>query len=186
MLIVVFIIDLIGIYFYYLKKNNSYFSDIQLLIETLTLYYYFFRIFSTKFVKIFISLLAIFFTTTWMISGISIGLKKTFDICANIQNVSILALTLYYFYEQVIKINTIFIYKEHRFWIVAAYFIYFSGIFFLFIYIPSLSQDDLIIYYSLNYVFIIIRSALLSIAMFVKPALNNFHNPYNVSPKNYS
>lgn len=66
-------------------------------------------------------------------------------------------------------INSVFIYAEAIFWVVTAYFIYFSGTFFLYLYIPTLTQNDQKTYYDiLNSIFTIVRTALLSIAIFIK------------------
>ncbi|WP_026260111.1 hypothetical protein [Segetibacter koreensis] len=85
---------------------------------------------------------------------------------------TILALIIYYYYEQIIIINSAFIYAEATFWIVTAYFIYIAGTFFLYLYMPSLNNAEQEQYYVLNYIFTIIRTLLICVALFVKPGSN--------------
>ena len=171
--------------YYYLHQNNSYLLNIQVLIETFLLYFYFYQILSNKVIRKFVSFCSIIFAVIWIISLSTKGIRINFDLNSNLQNISILILTLLYYYEQVVKINTPFIYKEPRFWIVSAYFIYFSGIFFLFIYIPTLTAKDLESNYQITYIFTFIRSILLSIAMIIKPMKDNFRNNFSVTQKNF-
>ena len=143
------------------------------------------KILFLKFLKKILFYTGIVFVGCWFYSLLSIGINNAYyDFCSNFENISMFLLALVYFYEQVISINTPFIYKEPYFWIVSAYFIYFAGVFFLFLYIPYLTNVEVGHYYWLNYVFTIIRSFLLSIAMISKPDNNNFNTSFNVSPKN--
>ena len=168
-----------------LKVANYFISNLLLLIEVLSLLYFFSKILLLKFIKKILFYTGIVFLGYWIYSLFSIGINTAYyDYCSNFENIAMLLLALLYFYEQVISINTPFIYKEPYFWIVSAYFIYFAGVFFLFLYIPYLTNVEVGHYYWLNSVFTIIRSFLLSIAMISKPDNNNFNTSFNVSPKN--
>ncbi len=183
---IVFINDIAGIaYIFHFKRDNAPLLNLQLLFETLLLSYFFFRVFSNNILKKVLSFFTILFVLTWIYFIYSFGIKKNLDFVSNFQNILILITTLLYFYDQVIKINTPFIYKEPRFWIVSAYFIYFSGIFFLFIYIPTLPAKDLESNYQITYIFTFIRSLLLSVAMILKPMKDNFNNNFSVRQKNF-
>jgi len=72
---------------------------------------------------------------------------------------------IYFYYEEIFLLNKPFIYLNPNFWIVSAYFLNASGTFFLLLYIPDLNATGQLKYYALNYMFLIIRSILLSIAM---------------------
>lgn len=187
LLVFVFLIDAYSvIQLLFLKQANFILNNTLLFFETLTLYFIFSKILLNNLVKKIIYTLAILFSLGWVVSFAYIRLHAYFDFCSNFENISILLLALYYYYEQVVSISTPFIYKEPYFWIVSAYFIYSAGVFFLFLYIPSLSIDESGKFYWLNYVFTIIRSLLLSIAMFSKPVKNTFNTGFNVRPKNFS
>jgi len=89
--------------------------------------------------------------------------------CINFENISILSFSIYYYYTVTIKKNISYIYEETKFWIVTAYFLNSAGTFFLYLYISSLNRDDIEKYYTLNYVFTIIRTIVLSVALLMKP-----------------
>lgn len=169
----------------FFKVDNYFLNNLLQFVETLALFYFFSKILLLKFIKKILFYTGILFVGYWIYSLFSIGINTAYyDYCSNFENIAMLLLALLYFYEQVISINTPFIYKEPYFWIVSAYFIYFAGVFFLFLYIPHLTNVEVGHYYWLNYVFTIIRSFLLSIAMISKPDNNNFNTSFNVSPKN--
>ena len=106
----------------------------------------------------------------WALSFLKFGKRSYFYGCINFENLTVLAFALFYYFEQIVLINSIFIYAESTFWVVTAYFIYFSGTFFLYLYIPTLNENDQKTYYDiLNSIFTIIRTALLSVAIFIKP-----------------
>lgn len=157
---------------YYKHKSNFLFYNILLLIETLSLYYFFSLIIKAHFLKKILFFLSIIFTVFWTFSLLKFGDKSYFSGCINFENISLLALAIYYYYEEIIIINSAFIYAELTFWIVTAYFIYMAGTFFLYLYIPSLNVLEQEKYYVLNYIFTIIRTILLSVAIFMKPGFS--------------
>jgi hypothetical protein len=112
--------------------------------------------------------MTLFFVIYWGFEFITKGRHDFLDACTTVENISFLALALYYYYEQVIKASSPLVYQEPRFWVVTAYLIFIAGTFFLFLYIPSLHRGEELKYYVLNYVFLIIRTVFLSIAMFMK------------------
>lgn len=172
LLIISFSNDLYGLF---LLKNNSknYISfNIFILVETLLLDIYFFKILFFKLLKKIIFTTCIIFLLFWLFKFVIDGKKTFLYSCASLENITILAFAIFFYYEQIVKVNLAFIYKEVRFWIVSAYFIYIAGTFFLLLYFPSLNLIDLRNFYILNYIFIIIRTVLLSIAM----CMNNDSN----------
>jgi ABC-type dipeptide/oligopeptide/nickel transport system permease component len=100
------------------------------------------------------------------------------EITFNSINVAILAImvivwSILFFYEQLTKPadgNQLFLYSSPSFWIVTAYFIYFAGTFFLFIYSQGKnikSDTEFENQYNLIHgVFVLIKNILLSMAMF--------------------
>lgn len=159
--------------------------NFAVLVESLLLYLYFYLVFTTKIFKRLVLLTAFVFISCWLLLFFTKGLRGYYDLCTNIENISILIFIALFLYQQVIVINTPFINKDPNFWIVSAYFIYFSGIFFMYVYLDTLKPDEKANYYALEYVFIIFRSVLLSIAMIVNSSKDTFNNSFNVRQKNF-
>lgn len=169
MLVFIFFLDVYGLYRLSYGLPNFVSFNINILIETFLLCIFFYRIFINPLVKKVLSIVLCFFVVFWLSQFLQNGLKEFLFSCANIENISILILALYYYYEQIIKANFLFFYIEKRFWIVSAYFVYVAGIFFLLIYLPtSTTNEEQLKFYVLNYVFVIIRTILLCIAMVIK------------------
>lgn len=168
-----FINDFYALYLlYYQHRSNFLFYNIYQLTETFLLYYFFYLIIKNAFVKKVILFLSIPYIILWLLSLLKFGDNSYFSSCTNFENITVLGLIIYYYYEQIIIINTAFIYAESTFWIVTAFFIYIAGIFFLFLYIPSLNLPENEKYYVLTYIFTIIRTVLLCVAIFIKPGFS--------------
>lgn len=162
--------DSYSLYLFYNKKSNFLFFNVYLLIETITLYYFFSLVIHSSVFKKVLLLLSIFFTVFWVFSLIKFSNQSFFYYCINFENISILAIAVFYYYEQIIIINSAFIYAESVFWIVTAYFIYIAGTFFLYLYIPAFDSAEQKDYYDiLNAIFTIIRTMLLCVAILLKP-----------------
>jgi len=167
-----FINDFYALYLMYRHRSNFLFYNIYLLAETLLLYYFFSIIMKSFFVKRIILLLSVLYTILWLYSFFKFGNTSYYSSCINFENITVLGLAICYYYEQIIIINSAFIYAEAIFWIVTAFFIYIAGTFFLFLYISSLNLPEQGKYYVLTYIFTIIRTILLSIAIFIKPGFS--------------
>ena len=174
-----FIIDVHALYLmYYEHRNNFFFYNVLLLIETILLYYFFHQVLKSLFLKKLLIFLGCIFIVFWTFSFFKFGSKSYFSACINFENLSIFVLALFFYYEQIIVINSLFIYAESIFWVVTAYFIYSASTLFLFLYIPSLDSPDQEKYYLLNYIFIIMRTLLLSISIFMKPGLSRIERNF--------
>jgi hypothetical protein len=162
------IVDLYGIYALWAHKPNSYSFNLYMLIETTCLCIFFRKIIANKVVKTlliaFISLFAIF----WFIEILIYTPKEFLWICVTVENILIMVAAIYYYYEQIFVLNKAFIYRNTRFWLVAAFFVNAAGTFFLLLYISSLKPSVRENYYAINYLFTIIRSILLCIAFYRK------------------
>lgn len=142
--------------------------NVGILFEAVSIYCFFYLIIFNNFVKKSLLIIIFFFVVSWLFKFIKQGSGVFLYNSVTIENISILLLALYYYYEQIIKASPAYIYIEPRFWIVSAYLVYIAGTFFLLLYIPSLNTKDQLKYYVLNYVFVIIRTILLCVAMFMK------------------
>lgn len=168
LLIINLLLDIYGLYTLTNKAANFVSFNIYTLIETAFLYIFFYRIFirdlAKKTVLFVFSIFFIFWLSLFIKYGSSIFLLN----CAALEYTTILAFAINYYYEQLVKANSSYVYLKPRFWIVSAYLVYVAGTFFLLLYIPLLPYEQQLKYYVLNYVFVIIRTILLSIAMFMK------------------
>jgi len=161
-------------------KSNYISFNTYLLIETICLYVFYQKIVFGKLVKKILSVVIILLVLFWINGFIKAGQNEFLYYSVTFENIFILVFAIYYYYEQVIILNKSYIYTKIRFWIVTAFFVNAAGTFFLLLYIPSLNNEDQQRYYLLNYLFVIIRTVLLSIAMFgksedlIKKGVNQF------------
>ena len=170
-------VDVFSIYLASHKKANFVPYNWFVLIETLLLYYFFNKTLLLTFTKRIVYFFSFCFPIIWFAYYRKLGTIGYVDTAVTYENISIIILTIFYFYEQINKAQSSVVYNQPSFWIVAAYLIYSAGTFFLFIYIDSLHRNDQQKYYVLNYLLLIFKFILLSIAMLMKnepPARKNF------------
>ncbi len=163
-----FLCDLLSLYLQWQHKENFVIYNLLILIEGVSLGIFFYQILSAKLIKRLLLVIGFGFISYWLYNFFSVATGGYIESGVTIENICILAFAIYYYYEQIIKLNTTFIYSQPRFWVVSAYLIYIAGTFFLLLYLPSFSSKDQEKYYVLNYVFVIIRTILLSFAMVMK------------------
>ena len=106
------------------------------------------------------------------------------SIIAGVECVLIIAMCIYYFFDQLKDTTTLLIYSSINFWIVIAFLIYLSGTFFLYIYADTMINDKAFIqqYIIINSSFNILKSILLGVAMLMKPEKEN-HIESNLFPE---
>ncbi len=100
---------------------------------------------------------------------ISAGLQ--FDsIAIGIESIIVLMLCSAYFFSQIKNSNNLLIYSTFNFWVVVAFFIYFSGTFFLYLMTDKLrvSVSFQKMYFVINISFNILKNILLCVAMMMK------------------
>lgn len=149
-------------------RANFFAYNLNVLLETLLLYLFFWLVLKSRPIKIILAIVAYFFAAWWVYILIKFGSPAYYDAHVTFENISVLGLIILYYYEQIIVLNVSFIYSQPRFWIVTAYFIFIAGTFFLLLYIPTLNKEEQASDYSVNYLFIIVRAVLLSIGMYIK------------------
>jgi hypothetical protein len=132
------------------------------------LYYFFSKSLNSKLIKKVLLALAIIYVVRWIRQYIIFGNAGYYTDLQAIEAITVILLSIYYFYEQIRNIDQLFIYAQPKFWVVSAYFIFFAGTFFLLLYISTLSNEEQKTYYYLNYIFMIVRTILLSIGMLMK------------------
>lgn len=89
------------------------------------------------------------------------------SILVGVESVLIIAMCIYYFFDQLKEPNTFLIYSSIHFWVIISFLIFLSGTFFLYIYADSMMDDKAFRkqYVLINSSFIILKSILLGIAM---------------------
>ena len=169
LLVIGFLADVYSQYLSIKGKPNFIVYNLFILFETLLLLVYYFHLLSSKVYRTVIIILSTVFTLVFIYEYIkSNGSKKYLDIFAVVGNIVIIILSIAYFFKQISSPENLDFYKNPRFWVVSAYLIYSAGTLFLFLYISTLSMADQQRDYILNYIFLIPKSILLSIAMFMK------------------
>jgi hypothetical protein len=164
--------DLYGVYSIISQVNrgqNFVSFNIFILVETLSLYLYFYQILSNTSIRKAVFFTSIVFLLYWLFRFIAAGDHLYLYNSATFEYISVLILAIYFYYSQIIKVDAVFIYRQPKFCVISAYLIYIAGTFFLLLYLPTLDVSVRQEYYNiLNSLFTIIRTILLSIAMFMK------------------
>jgi hypothetical protein len=168
LLLVNFSTDVYGIYSLVKVQNNSISFNLNLLIETICLCIFYTKIIREDLVKKIIYAVLFIFLVFWGFQFGELGKTEFLWDSVTFENILVMVFAIYYYYEQIFKLNTPFIYRRSRFWVVTAYFITAAGTFFLLLYIRSFNPKVQQLIYVLNYIFVIIRTILLCIAMFSK------------------
>jgi hypothetical protein len=150
------------------NRLNEIYFNINILIEGVFLFIFFYLIQQHARIKKIILVAMSLFITYWVFRFTKALPRTPLFSCIIFEDFFILILAIYYFYFNIVKINSIFVYRQPIFWVVSAYLIYVAGTFFLALYYPHLSLNERYLYNLLNSMFIIVRTILLSIAMFMK------------------
>jgi hypothetical protein len=95
----------------------------------------------------------------------------------SIENIIIIPFCVLYFYEQINKPDTYFIYLSKSFWIILGIIIYMTGTLFVFIYIDSLPPEEQDKYWVINLVFNTVKNILFAIGICIKKPKEQL-NPY--------
>jgi hypothetical protein len=167
LLVVGFFIDVLNNYISSQSKSTVYIANLFTLIETQFVVYFFYKILHSPVAKKITIISALLFIVFWAVLYVKEGQDHHLESIFAIEAIGIISLSTYYFYEQLKVPDTPFVYMQPRFWVVTAYLIYTSGTFFLFLYLDSLELDLQKKYYLLNSVFLILKTILLSIGMFM-------------------
>lgn len=97
------------------------------------------------------------------------GSNTGFDsMAASVEAILIIIYSLLFLYNQIKDPAILFVYNTKKFWVVSAFFIYFSSTLFLFLYAPYLSKQQRANYWDINNLFDIIKNILFCIAFTMK------------------
>ncbi|HEY5371651.1 MAG TPA: hypothetical protein VIJ75_21905 [Hanamia sp.] len=89
---------------------------------------------------------------------------------AGVESILIILLCAYYLFYQVKSSNTLLVYSTFNFWVVIAFFLYFSGTFFLYLFTDKMARNPEFqkLYFIINIVVNIMKNVLLCVAMTMK------------------
>jgi len=90
------------------------------------------------------------------------------SLTASVENVLIIIYSIIFLYGQMKDPSILFVYNTKKFWVVIAFFIYFSATLFLFLYAGSFSAQDHDKYWYINNLFDIIKNIFFCIAFSMK------------------
>jgi hypothetical protein len=108
--------------------------------------------------------------------------QDAFDsIPASLEALLIISYFILLLYEQINDPKIIFVYNTKKFWVIIAFFLYFSSTLFLFLFARNLTRTEFIKYWTINNFFEILKNILLSISFIMK---KNNKEPYseNLNP----
>jgi hypothetical protein len=98
---------------------------------------------------------------------------SSFDsLTASLEAVLIIIYSILFLYEQIKDPSILFVYYTKKFWVVVAFFMYFSSTLFLFLYAASFTQIEHKYYWYINNIFDIIKNILFCIAFYMKKSKN--------------
>lgn len=104
----------------------------------------------------------------------------SFDsIPVTIESILVISLCIYYFFEQLNKMQHEFIYSKPEFWAVAGIMLYLAGTFFLFVQAGALSHTTQITFWVINLGCNVLKNIMFAVAFSIKK--NNFHTVKNNS-----
>lgn len=85
-------------------------------------------------------------------------------------------------YEQIRDTDIVFVYNNKRFWVIVAFFLYFSGTLFLYIYISTLPEKQRPNYWQINNFFEILKNILFCVAFIMKKKPSQSYLTDNLEP----
>ncbi|MCY7421309.1 MAG: hypothetical protein LH478_06145 [Chitinophagaceae bacterium] len=169
LLLIDFGADLYSIYQAQNDRANYVTFNLFNLVESLLLFGYFYVILISAIHRSIIIFIGLLFIIVFFFYYIRMdGSNHYLDVCAVIENILIIFLAIVYFFTEISKPDNLDFQKKSKFWVVCSYLIYSAGTLFLFLYINTLPKSEQQNDYVLNYIFLIPKSILLSIAMFIK------------------
>ena len=172
--------DLISFYLFQIAHLRPFFLyDIFTVVEYCLFSWYFYQIIINKRLKkiipFSIALFIIFSISFYLLLPKSTSFSSP---TAGTESVLIIAMCMYYFFDQLKQPNTLMIYSSINFWIIISFLIYLAGTFFLNIYADSMITYKAFInqYILINSSFNILKNLLLCVAMMMNPDNKNDQN----------
>jgi len=164
------VISLLTDYSYNLiSKQNEFYIYSFFTIAEFTLYsvFLYYNLNTKLFKKLLLISYILFFPVT-----IYNFFQKEFEnfdsLTASIECILIILFSILFLYEQIKEPESIFIYTSKKFWIIIAFFLYLSSTLFLFMYADKLPTMEKNYYWSINFVFNILKNIFFTIAFLLR------------------
>ena len=173
--------------FVILQIEASYLYYLFSLFEFCFFAWYFYLVIHNSKIKQLLSFITAAFVIFVLIDYFFLRNKTSFNsISSGIETVLIIAMCIYYFFDQLKQPKAFLIYSSINFWIIIAFLVYLSGTFFLYIYAESMLTDPSFrkLYIIINSSFTILKAILLCVAMLMKP--ENDNNPSSFPNDNFN
>ena len=119
----------------YIQLNSNLFKKIILVVSPLFILF---------------SLIQYFTATTYVMDSLTI----------TVENIIIISYCLFFFFEQINKVEVTFIYSSYKFWLILSILLYSTGTFFLFMFSSSMSDTEWEKWSPINFVFNIVKNVL--------------------------
>ncbi len=87
---------------------------------------------------------------------------------ASLEDILIIIYSIFFLYEQMKDPSVLYVYYSKNFWIIIAFFIYFAGTLFLFIYGGTFTTQQHKTYWGINFIFNILKNIFFSISFSMK------------------
>ena len=95
--------------------------------------------------------------------------SETFDsLSASVEAILIIVYSIIFLYEQIKDPSVIYVYYAKKFWIVIAFFLYFSSTLFLFLYAATFTNQEHHSYWYINNIFDILKNIFFCVAFAMK------------------
>jgi hypothetical protein len=162
----------------YSKSISHVFNLFYIPLEFLFIFIFFRGLFQRQSFRFALNLMLAFFLITWLISSFYNPIDSFNSFLNGLESLIVISLTLMYFYEQIKIPQVIFIYSEPTFLSAIAFFLFFAGSFFVFLYKQSHRNEEVFMsqYRYIHVGFFLLRTLFFSLALIVKPIKNPIAN----------
>jgi hypothetical protein len=157
-------------------QSQLVFSSFTILEFTLFSFFFYSSLHDRKFKYIPIIGALLFYVIA--ISSFTSKNAHAFDsLPASVEAVLVISYCILLLYEQIKDPNIVFVYNTKKFWVIIAFFLYFSSTLFLFIYAGSFSEQQHSTYWMINNFFEMLKNILFCVSFIMK---KHYNNPYAV------
>lgn len=158
------ILSLLTEVFYFLLKSQIVYSGFTILEFTLFSFFFYSSLYERKFKYIPIIGAVVFYAV-----AISSFTNKRFDsLPASVEAVLVISYCILLLYEQIKNPAIVFVYNTKKFWVIIAFFLYFSATLFLFIYTSALSEEERSNYWPINNFSEMLKNILFCVSFIMK------------------
>ena len=91
-----------------------------------------------------------------------------FSLAESLESVLAIPYCILLLYQAIRDSSTVFVYHNKKFWVIIAFFLYFSATLFLYIYFSTLTDQERITYSTINNFFEILKNILFSVSFIMK------------------